>query len=37
MKKNIILGFLLTIFMVVGMNAQDKDSNQDCKRTLVRL
>jgi outer membrane protein W len=26
MKNNIILGFLLSIFTVVGMNAQDKDS-----------
>ena len=26
MKKNIILGFLLTLFMMVGVNAQDKDS-----------
>ena len=36
MKKNIILGFLLTIFMVVGLNAQDKDSNQDCKTDSCR-
>ena len=28
MKNNIILGFLLAIFTVVGVNAQDKDSQQ---------
>jgi hypothetical protein len=37
MKKNIILGFLLTIFMVAGMNAQDKDSNQDCKTDSCKV
>ena len=37
MKKNIILGFLLTIFMVVGMNAQGKDSKQDCKTDSCRV
>lgn len=28
MKKNIILGFVLAIFTVVGINAQDKDSQK---------
>ena len=30
MKKNIILGFVLTIFTIVSINAQDKDSKQNC-------
>lgn len=37
MKKNIILGFLLAMFTIVGMNAQDKDSNQDCKADSCRV
>ena len=31
MKKNIILGVLLALFTVVSINAQNKDSNQNCK------